>query len=636
MPNATATEYFVSLNGLKFPLAGPVQMFIGSKFPEKRMEGEVTLETHPLLSPVTWQDWRPGIGKDTYDRAQPGRVWWATTSLRHRGHHVLQRRTVQTAAASSIGAVGFIGDIGTVVLASFGTAVHSYNNSTDAWGSSVRTLANAATDSLSAMVNGTYTLVVAQGSDLDWTTDGSSWNRITTDIDYVSFWREFLWGIDATTGITYFTSNLSNGFTAGGTLRLQAEAVTKMFVGPSHAGDVEGLLWAATTRGLYWYDTGNDRWIESGFTAPYHPNNGRGARAWRGSIYYPAGHAVYEYQPATGAYRIVGPDLDDGLPVDRRGAITVMEGTHNDLIVGIDSATGDFTDLDTFLGTEPVTQLQVVFENNAGFPTLLGWAGGDPPMVQGGWEAKFTSGSQGAAVSALHVSNQYSAYRMWWGSGGRIFYQAIPTDIVNPSQITTTQYESSGSVDTPWFVIPGGQVGVAEMCFLETRNPTSSEAVALAYARNHIETFTTLGTNSSAEEKQYNFNDASSNPTGLVFRSIRFRMTLTRGTTNTNSPDVIKLGFAYKPSFAFLKGFRVALDLTRPMKGRSIREMRGDIDTILSTTTQMKFFYQDATESDDIYYVTLAPGDPYQGIDRETGRQERGTHILTLMEAMES
>ena len=62
--------------------------------------------------------------------------------------------------------------------------------------------------------------------------------------------------------------------------------------------------------------------------------------------------------------------------------------------------------------------------------------------------------------------------------------------------------------------------------------------------------------------------------------------------------------------------------------------MRDDINTVLATTTQMKFFYQDATEADDIYYVTLAPTDPYQGIDRDTGRQERGTHILTLMEAI--
>ena len=633
MPSATAVESFCSLNGLKFPLTGPVQIFIASKFPEKRMEGEFTLETHPLLSTVEWRDWRGGIGKDTYDSSKPNRVWWATTSLRHRGHNVLQRRTVQTAAASS-GAVGFIGEIGTTILASFGTAVHSYNNSTDSWGASVRTLANAATDSLTAMVNGTYTLVVAQGSDLDWTTDGSSWTRITTDIDYVAFWREFLWGIDATTGITYFTSNLSNGFTADGTLRLQAEAVTKIFVGPSPSGDAEGLLWGATTRGLHWYDVGNSRWVSTGLEIPYHPNNGRGATAWRGSIYYPAGTAVYEYQPVTGVFRVVGPDLDEGLPSDRRGSITSMVGMHNDLLIGLNSATGTTTSINTFLGTEDVTQFQIYFEQDSGYPTIMGWAGGDPPMGQGGWDVKWSLGSQGALASPLFVANQYSSYRLWWGSGGRIYYQVQPTDIVNPSQVTTTQYESSGTVDTPWFVIPSNQIGVAASCFLETRNPTSSETVGLAYARNFIETFTTLGTNSSAEEKQYNFNDASSNPTGLVFRAIRFRMTPARGSTNTNSPDIIKLGFAYKRSFAFLKGFRVAIDITRPVQGRKLREMRDDINTVLATTTQMKFFYQDATEADDIYYVTLAPTDPYQGIDRDTGRQERGTHILTLMEAI--
>ena len=634
MANTRLPELSCSLNGLKFPLAGPVQVFIASQFPPKRMEGGFTLDTHPVLSTVEWRDWRGGIGKDTYDTERRNRVWWGTTSLRYRGHNVLQRRTVQTAAASSSGAVGFMGDIGTTVLASFGTAVHAYTNAIDDWGASVRTLANAATDSLSAMVNGTYTLVVAQGSDLDWTTDGSSWSRITTDIDYVAFWREFLWGIDATTGITYLTSNLSNGFTAVGTLRLQAESITRLFVGPTSTGDPEGILWGATTRGLYWYDTGTDRWMQSGFTVPYHPNNGRGAMAWRNSIYYPAGHAVYEYQPVTGAYHVVGPDQDDGLPSDRRGSINVMAGTHNDLIIGVDSSTGTSTAIDTFLGTETVTQFQVYFEADAGYPTLLGWAGGDPPLGQGGWEVKWSSGSQGNSVSALHISNQYSSYRLWWGSGGRVFYQTIPTDIVNPSQVSTSEYESSGTVDTPWLVIPGNQVGVAESAFLETRNPTSSETVGLAYARNFVESFTTLGTNSSAEEKQYNFNDANSNPTGLVFRAIRFRMTPARGATVTNSPDIIKLAFAYKPSFAFLKGFRVALDITRTMQGRSLREMRDDIDTILATTTSFEFFYRDATETDDVFYVSLAPTDPYQGIDRETGREERGTHVLTVLEVI--
>lgn len=632
MTSATTAENWVSLNKIRFPIRGGIQTFIASGFPPKSMQGEHGLDTHPFLSTVEWRDRRGGIGKDTYAKNDPTRSWWSTCSLRHDGHLVLQRRAVQTAAAST-GAVGFIGDIGTTVLASFGTAVHSYNNSTDSWGTSVRTLTAAATDSLTEVINGTYTLVVANGADVDWTTDGSAWSRDTTNIDYLAFWREFLWGIDATTGQLYFSSNLTNGFTADpAVLRLQAEAVTRLFVGPSATEDPEGVLYAATTRGLYVFDVGDSRFKNVRLKIPFHPNNGRGARSFREKIYYPAGHAIYEYEPLSGATRIVGPDRDDGLPSDRRGSITAMAETHNDLIIAIDSSTGGTVALGTFLGTETVTQLHIVFELDSGYPTILGWAGGEPPVGQGGWEVKWGSGTQGQSARPLHVSNQYSAYRLWWGAGGRVYYQSLPADIVNPSQVTTTQYEASGTWDSPWYVVRGNQTGVAMLAHLETRNPTSSDTVALAYARNFIETFTTLGTNSSAGDQHYAFTSSGENK-GVEFTALRLRATLTRGGTNTNSPDVIQASVSYKRTFDYLRGFRFMIDMTRGFEGRSPRQMQDELATILSTATQMRLTYRDARESDDVFWVTPIP-DQYQGTDRHSGRFEDGTHLVTLAEGI--
>ena len=617
----------VSINGHFFRIRGAVETFIASPHPQKIIPGDVGLETHPLVSAVVWRDGRGGIGKDTYDQSDPNRTWWSTCSKRHRGHTVLQRRTVTTAAAASTGAVGFINEIGTTVLASFGTAVHSYNNSIDSWGSSGRTLLAAVTDSVRCVLAGSDTLAVATTTAVDWTLDVATWNRNMTGIKFMAFWRELLWGIN-NAGQLYFTSDLAGSWVADAVLRLPAGSVTGLFVGPSmEAESGDSVLYAATTYGPYVLDSENTRFVEPKIQLPFHPQNGKGAREFRGAVYFPAGNAVIEYRPGFPA-KLVGPDLDDGLPADRRGAITTMVKTHNDLIVGIDSTVGTTTTMNTFITVGINEHRGTVFATDSGYPTLLGWAGGSPPQGQGGWEVKWGSGNQGNAVQALFVSNMYSSYRLWWGAGGRIYYQALPTDIINPSQVTTTQYDASGTDETPWLAPDGNELKTALEVRLETRNPTSSESVVLAYATNYVESYTTLGTQTSAGETAYPFPDATT-PTGISFRSIRFKRTFARGSTNTNTPDETKLTFLYYKPYSSLLGFRVTIDLTVPdVHGRSIREQRDNLDTILGTTTLMTFTKDETTT----FYVVPQPS-ASAGQDRGVGRDESGLFQITLVEA---
>lgn len=623
----------VSLNNAYFRIRGPVEQFIASSFPQKIIQGDFGLETHPLVSAVVWRDHRPGIGKDIYDPAESERTWWSTCSLRHRGHLVLPRRTVQTTAASSVGAVGFINDLQTSVFASFGTAVHAYNNATDSWGSSVRTLAAAATDSMRCMLNGSDTLAVATTTEVDYTTDGTTWNRNTTDILYLEFWHELLWGID-TAGQLYWTNNLANAWTADAVLRLPSGSVTDLVVGPSPDPDTNRtLLYAPTIYGLYVYDPENSRFVETDLQVPPHASNGKGTRTWRGALYFPAGNAIYKYQPGPQTVvSVMGPDLDDGLPSDRRGSITTMAATHNDLIVGIDSTTGTTTTLNTFITSGADVHHSVVFALNSGYPTVLGWSGGAAPEGQGGWEVKWGNGTQGDSIQALFVSRMYSSYRLWWGAAGRVYYQALPTDIVNPSQVTTTQYESSGTWDSPWFAPDANEQKTALEARLETRNPTASETVALAYATNYVESFTNLGTQTSAGETAYPF-PTSASPTGTAFRAIRLRVTLARGSTNTNSPDVTRLTLLYLKPYAQLLGFRMTLDLTQQgVHGATIKEQRANLDTILAATTLLQFTYRDESNTDRVYYVIPQP-QASTGQDRCVGRDESGFYVLTVVEA---
>ena len=631
MTTRVATQGEINLNSIKYRIRGPVRVFIASANPDKYIIGDFLPDTHPFLSPITWFDHRFGIGRDTFDLVEPGRVWWSTCNLSHRGHLVLPRRTIQTAAASTSGTVGFLNEINSQVLASFGTEVHIYDNSGDSWGSSVRTLLNAVSDTISCMVNGTRTLVLATGSEVDYTTDGTNWSRQSSQgIKYLCLWNDLLWGI-TNAGVLCHTTDLSAAWATDATLQLPAGYVTKLFTGPSpDPREKRTLLYAATQSGLYVYDYAATQWLETDLFVPYHPNNGKGALARRGKIYYPAGNALIEHQPGIGQ-RPVGPDLADGLPTDRRGTITTMVDTHNDLIVGLDSSIGSVTTLNSFATAGVYTHHVATIATDSGYPTLLGWGEGPPPQGQRGWEVKWAAGDQGRAIEALFVSNMYSAYRLWWASGGRVFYQALPTDIVNPTQVTTSQYESSGIWESPWFDAGNNaQTKLAVLCWLETRNPTSSETVALAYATDDIESYTTLGTQSVAGNTRYIF-PSSISPTGTEFRTIRFRLSLARGATNTNTPDVRKLTLSYVRLNEVLLGFNFTVDLLADYGGMTIKELRSNLQTALTSKTAMQLTARHDSDTARNYWVLPAPSQ-IQSFDRGQGQDESGLVPVTFLQ----
>lgn len=634
MTTRQTLERAVNLNSVAFPITGPVEVFIASANPEKYVIGDFAPDTHPFLSPITWDDPRWGIGRDTFDRAEPTRIWWSTCSLSHRSHLVLQRRTVTTAAASTVGTVGFLNEINSQLMASFGTSVHAYDNTLDSWGSSLRTLLNAVTDSISAMVNGTRTLALATGSEVDWSTDGTAWNRNSSaGIKYLAYWNDLLWGITAA-GVLYHTTNLTANWAVDATLQLPSGYVTKLFTGPSpDRREKRTLLYAATQVGLYVYDYDAVQWLETDLPLPYHPNNGKGAGTWgrTGAIYFSAGNAIYEYIPGVGR-RVMGPDLADGLPTDRRGTITTLIGTHNDLIVGLDSSIGSVTTLNSFASAGVYTHHVATIATDSGYPTLLGWGGGPPPAGQRGWEVKWPDGNQGAAIDSLFVGNTYSAYRLWWGSGGRVFYQSLPTDIVNPTQVTTTQYASSGVWESPWFDAGNNaQTKLAVLCWLETRNPTSSETAVLAYATNDTESYTPLGTQSAAGNTRYLFPNSSS-PTGTAFRTIRFRLSLARGSTNTNTPDVRKLTLSYARLNEVLLGFTFTVNLTAgDYKGSSIKALRSSLLTAMTSTSAMQFTYRDDSDTARNYWVLPAPS-MIRELARGQGYDESGQSRVTFLQ----
>src|SRR3546814_16059832 len=95
-----------------------------------------------------------------------------------------------------------------------------------------------------------------------------------------------------------------------------------------------------TKVGVWVHDDANARFLPTDLRLPFHPQGGRGNVVWRGSIYTSAGNSIYQFQAGSDASQVdvVGPDRDHGLPAGKRGAISALEGSHNDPLALLDAS----------------------------------------------------------------------------------------------------------------------------------------------------------------------------------------------------------------------------------------------------------------------------------------------------------
>ena len=250
-------EKQIRIDGKLYWTRDRVRQFLASRPLERTIVGEQTSASNPLASETNWDDLRDGIGVEIAELPQDQhRVWFSTAQLRFKGRIILPRRSVLTAAGPATD-IHVLIDFDNTVYATYGTAVHAYNNSTDSWGSSVRTLLNNATDAAVGILypsdTATETMVVATGSEVDYTTNGSSWSRDATDIKWLVFHGDLLWGMD-NAGQLYYTDDLSAGWTADARLQLPAGYATGLTVGVG--SDEKEHIFAITKAGVRVHEIG--------------------------------------------------------------------------------------------------------------------------------------------------------------------------------------------------------------------------------------------------------------------------------------------------------------------------------------------------------------------------------------------
>ena len=591
---------------MRYKLAPGVQrvrQFSGATLPGKITLGDYNLDSHPLIS--TWlavNDQRGGIGIDRMDVSKDlDRCWTSGCNPRYRGHLVMPPLGTSLTGEPSSSIVTesnmFIHNLNVYgVFQNYSTGASTVHLLTGVnFGSSLKTLTGVSgtTDIAVGYLAGSETVVIAGGGDVDWTTNPASWgsNTNSTNITALAFHNDLLWGISST-GQLYFTHDLSLGWTTDALLQLNTNYLTrvKLFEGPRPDGEL--ALYASTAVGLYILDEANGRFWKTPVVFTHHPMGGVANAVFRGAIYVSSGLAIHKYVPGTpGVVTVVGFDRDDGIPDAFQGAIVGLIPTFNELVA---ITNGNYR----FGGSASSRYIVIYGWDERGWRRI--WA--SPNRYASGFEAMYT------APPVVKTDKMYWIYSYAISASPVVHGLSVdlPPYIINPTQLPTLEYnDESATHETPWF-----DAGVAHQnklaveVRLETTNPTSSETVLVEYATNYVESYTSLGTISATGETTYHL-PTSGNHVGVEFRSIKFRLTLSRGSTTTNTPDVIKLALLFMRTWDDLRAFSVTIDISEPWNGLTPLQQREALDTLFGTKTLVDFTFRDESDDTENHMVTV-------------------------------
>ncbi len=638
----------VYLGGTRFPIAeqrgrpGRVTSLDITQPPPRRVEGDITRESNPNLSTMSWSDFRGGIGLDIMEGFETNRCWETDCDIRFKRVITLGPLINQTSepADKTVFAVllGTFEDEVYVRHLDSGSSLNifSYTNSNDTWsdtGDNIVSAGAVRTNIASFKIGAVDYLAQGQGNTgFAYTSNGTTWTEVTSvDAIYLVGWDNRLWGMDKQ-GALWYTFDFSNINTVA-FLPIDAAPTTHghvegLFVGPDATGN--SIIYALCNKGLFAFDAANERFIATAIqyvSTPERTTGGRVVRGnagitWRNNIYVANDDTILEYSPVHGTLRNIGFTLDGGMPVGDRGYFVYLAASSNELfgIVDSDEAT----------------------ENDS----ILAWD-------TRGWRTLFRSSGNDKNLLDLHVTPAYGEYRLWWSQEDSLRYINLPRGLSSSIEASAGfTFAVASTLKTPWF--HADQVDVDKLAVrlkVETSDTSTSgtvESVKIEYAVDYNEgssdanyltlansTFTdglidtdTTGVTQTTFVFPLDTADITVAPVGKTFRAIRFKASLARGGTTTNSPKLISMTLEYRKKFERKEGFSFVLDFTGPYNGQSAAKRRTSLQALVESNTLSEFTFRNDSGGSRNYYVDVR----IPGAEEDTGHLETGQTLVEVRE----
>ena len=130
----------------------------------------------------------------------------------------------------------------------------------------------------------------------------------------------------------------------------------------------------------------------------------------------------------------------------------------------------------------------------------------------------------------------------------------------------------------------------------------------------------------------FTFVDSDDNPTGKVFRAVKFKLTLARGSSGDNperkTPDVVSMTLEWRKKLEAKWGHQVQVSLSEPYKGRSPKDLRSNLMAAIESETLVEFTFRDDSGGTRNYWVDVVSA---TGLEY-TGHDERGESTIALVE----
>jgi hypothetical protein len=625
----------ISLFGTRYPIVGSVDSIRIDPFPEKQVTGDISKEDSAIDS--TWifvGNQTGGIGVlEMLEEKDADRCWFSDCWIQTNGHLLLGALVTSTTNPSSAEPAVTI-EYNNLQYCAFGSALYSWSEGAQTWGSSLGSLVSTPTD----VIVHKNKMYLACGSDFNrydgsTLTTGAALASPAKESRYFVEWDDKLftiandgtlrWTIDE--GVTWITSATSD---------LPSGSFNGLHVGRNAADDF--VIYLGTTFGTLALDFDGNKWVQTELTWPQHEYAGQGSIPFEDASYITAGMTTRKYRAVEGRSPNVGLDRNDGLPEANRGNTISLRAGHREMYNLVDATSPETQDLFPAGGSSPGSGVygDVQIYDSTGASIVARYINQEPlndPQRDGAWSVVYAAANAGLPARCMSVSTADGNYRLWFGIEETMKYVDLQRDLRNPTEIDGFKFDNvrGGEHLTPRFDADKATAGkLARRVRVSVTDTSTTEYIKMYYRIDAYTAWTNMTNSTFADgqidtdgEHEFSF----SSDAGTEFDAIQFKVELYSG-NSSRSPDMRWARLEYLKQRDPVFGFSVTIDCIKSYRHTTGKSRRTAILAALETGTLGEAAWMDAG-STETHRVRV---DQYKGTEAG-GRKSHGLYDLVLI-----